>query len=417
MGMFRRALIVAAALALSGCWLQPGFGPDRQNSNPFEHTLTPANVDTLHQIWSVPTSPESQPLVTPAAVYTETSRDGFLTIQAFARSTGALLWQRDLPVPSGTRPFVGLLSVADGAVLTARQDPSGAQTVFETLDPTTGTTTSSMIQPGSVDIPSVAVGADVIAYRTSDITGTNARLVVRRRDTLAVSWSAPTTPPPFELRENPILVHGGLIYLRDGTATSGAPAIRAFPVDGCGSPTCSPTWMAEVPSPVTRARLLAITDDGHLLVHRMSDDLGHLNDLVALRSDGSPDWTLPLADLTGVASAGDTVFAVGIEKMYGDSALFVHSGSTTWRAEGLLFNGTPAVAGGLVYVGLDRTEGNGVAVFDAGGCGAATCSPVKVLDAGSPRGGLYGISVTAGTVFVSKTQNPGGQLIAYAPTG
>jgi hypothetical protein len=49
MGMLRRASVLLVVLLLSGCWLQPGFGPERQSSNPFETTLTPANVAGVDQ--------------------------------------------------------------------------------------------------------------------------------------------------------------------------------------------------------------------------------------------------------------------------------------------------------------------------------------------------------------------------------
>jgi hypothetical protein len=29
-----------AIVGLSGCWLQPGYGPERRNHNPFEQSLT-----------------------------------------------------------------------------------------------------------------------------------------------------------------------------------------------------------------------------------------------------------------------------------------------------------------------------------------------------------------------------------------
>jgi hypothetical protein len=418
MGMFRRALIVVAALALSGCWLQPGYGPDRQNSNPFEQSLTPANVGRLQQAWSAPIEPGSQPLVTLSAVYTgfADTRTGHdvLTIQAVSRTTGAALWQRDLPLFS-LIPVGSIRSVADGQVLTARMDASGSA-VFEALDPDTGATLTTVSEPDVIDPATIAVGSTVVAYRATDPAGPTYQLVVRKRDTLAVAWTA-SIAPYTRGAVGQVLLHDGLFYLDDGTAASGAPTIHGFPVGGCGSPTCSPTWSAEVPSPATGARLLAITDDGHLLVHRMSNDPGHLNDLVALRSDGSTDWQIPLADLQGVATAGDTVFVVGAETIGGNGTLSARSGSTTWRAEGVLSSGTPSVAGGLAYVELDRPGGTAVAVFGAAGCGAATCPPVKVLDAGPGGGSLYGISITAGTVFVAKAGNPGGQIIAYAPTG
>ena len=74
-----------------------------------------------------------------------------------------------------------------------------------------------------------------------------------------------------------------------------------------------------------------------------------------------------------------------------------------------------SVAGGLVYVADGSAGGTDVRVFDADGCGSPTCSEIAFVDAGTGTGGLYGMSLADGALFVSKA-GPGGQLIAVAPT-
>src|SRR5262245_8647090 len=106
-GRMRKGLVAGACLsvvALSGCWLQPGFGPERQNFNRGEQTLSPANVAGLTQVWSAPVDPGvgGQPLVDGRAVYTSgvvvtASGQTTFVVTATARGTGAPLWRRQDP--------------------------------------------------------------------------------------------------------------------------------------------------------------------------------------------------------------------------------------------------------------------------------------------------------------------------------
>jgi hypothetical protein len=431
MRVVRRALVLVLAVALSGCWLQPEFNSARQNFNSFENSLTPANVAGLHQIWSLPGDTGSQPLVTPTAVYTgfaNTSSANVLTVRATARASGTLRWQRDFPIAPFAGSTGGLLSVANDQVLVVH-DTSVFDSQFETLDPSTGATLASVSVPEKIDPTTPVVSGNLIVDRALDFSNSANpwKLEARRLDTLEPLWTAQISV--FSLSDSNVLIQNGQIYLSDGRDASGAPVIHTFALDGCGAATCSPASTITVPPPPPEAgvasydvSLRVATDDGHLIVDRVWRDtstqvIGH--DLVSLSGSGTADWNIPLektADPTGVAAAADSVFFVSRDSAtpFGSRTLFARSSSSSWRAD-LLVSGTPTVAGGLVYVELDRTEGTGVAVFDAAGCGAASCSPVKILDTGTGGGGVA-ISVTAGTLYVSKAGNPGGQLIAYAPT-
>jgi hypothetical protein len=406
----RRASVLLVVLALSGCWLQPGFGPERQNSNPFESSLTEANVASLQPAWSSPMDFGSQPLVTPEAVYAGSvfpnGSGRSLFVRAVARESGATLWQRELPVET-TFGFGGVLSVADGQVLTARLTPT-IGTMFEALDPATGATVTTVAEPKPFDPAAVAVTNEVIAYRRG--IGPAAELVVRRRSSFEVLWTGPVGA--FSVgQDDPVIVAGGHVYLREESPSG--PAILTYAVAACGTATCGPTTAMAVPPPPPgfasfSAKLLAVTDDGHILIRRSSAGdrgLDPRTDLVALTSDGTLDWTIHMTQMEGVAAAGDAVFAVGADEAGG--GLFVHDGSSTWRSEGAVA-GKPIAAGGLVYAGEH--------VFDADGCGSATCSELTTIDLGPGTGGLYGMSVAAGTLFVSRA-GPGGSLTAFTPTG
>jgi len=417
----RRALVVGLALLSSGCWLQPGFGPERQNWNWIESGLTQANVASLHQAWTVPTEGTGgEPLVTASAVYvggtrTVSSTERYLTVLAVSRQSGTLLWRRDLPVDP-TFGVGGVLSVANDQVLTVR-GPGAPQSQFQTLDPGTGATIATATVSNLLDPATAAVGGNVVANRELSASSGANNLVVRSQTTLEVLWTAPIGS--FSLGSNdPVLIAQGHIYLRDGEGPSSV--IRVYPVEGCGAATCSPTSTFPVPAPespltITGAALRAVTLDGHLLLRRGSSDDRHTvrrDDLVALTGEGALAWTISMTDLSGVAAASDTVFAVGTDGATpaGSETLVVRSASSTWRSDGAFEPRAPVVAGGLVYVAsVPRVH-----VYAADGCGAPTCSEITSVDLGPGLGGIYGMSVSGGMLFVNQA-GPDGHLFAFEP--
>ena len=52
----RLVVLVACAALLSGCWPQIGADGGHTRNNAVETTLTPANVNGLHQVWSATVS-------------------------------------------------------------------------------------------------------------------------------------------------------------------------------------------------------------------------------------------------------------------------------------------------------------------------------------------------------------------------
>lgn len=409
-GRARRAPALVAAVAvslLSGCWLQPAYGPERQNYNPLEQSLTETNVATLHQVWSVSTSTTGGPPLVAGNTVIIGENPGAGVVRAVSRSSGTVLWEQ--------RPGRGeVVSTAGDEVLIVSD-----QRVI-VLDATTGATTSEVPEPSAlIGNSEVAAGDGIVAYRAfRTVPSIRWELVVRSRETLAELWTAPLSQQFNMGQGSQLLVSGGRLYLQDG------PDIKGFPVEGCGASACSPEVTFPVPpragySDASEVFLLAATDDGGLLLHRYTYDGASgvsWHDLVALDSDGTLDWELLLRRLDGVAVAGDTVFAVGSATSSGalGRTLFARSDSGSWQAQVDRLEGTPVVAGGLVYVERGANDGSDVAIFDADGCGGSTCSELETLDITPGAGGLYGMSVAAGTLFVSKA-GPGGHVSAYRP--
>ena len=149
----RRVLAGAAALALSGCWLQTGYGPTHQNSNPFETGLTAGNVASWAPVWSTPVPNEfgAEPLVDGSAVYTAGLEgvDTFV-VTSLGRGSGTRLWHHDVPAEPGVpRTALGtLVRAGPDQVLVAVPGAAGGPVILA-LDPDTGATQATLPVPGS----------------------------------------------------------------------------------------------------------------------------------------------------------------------------------------------------------------------------------------------------------------------------
>ena len=430
----RVCAVLVVVLSLSGCWLQPGYGPERQNFNPFETGLTEANVDDLALAWSRPREAppvvEQQPLATGSTVFAASPRDvggqRLLTVDAVDMASGEARWRRDLPMPS----FGGageILSVADGQVLVLLGAFANAQ--FTVLDADTGTTVATATAAATDSVSGgrwAVAGHDVVAHLAHTSTpgvGLTTRLVVRDRSTLDVLWETATLGS-FPTLDS-ILIAGERILV------GGQASILSFEVDGCGAAVCSATSTTPIPPLPAGAMpgdvvVLAASDDGTVFLRRpWSTDTPTLwgIDLVAVPIDGGAGWSTKFDStasfVEGIAVAGDTVFVIGDDAVATDQnsllALDAASGAVRWRADVPSLHDRPVVAGGLVYAEQTTTGNADVAVFDAGGCGAPDCTELLTLDTGPGTGGIYSLSVSAGTLLVDKA-GPGAELQAYRPS-
>jgi hypothetical protein len=430
----RKGLVAGACLslvALSGCWLQPGFGPERQNFNRDERTLSPVNVGGLTQVWSAPMDAGvgGQPLVDGRAVYTSGSvtngNQATFIVTATARGTGAPLWRRELP--TSTFPaFPRVISVADDKVLLFRTvlDAQGAGTFhFEELDAQTGATLRTSRATDEIPIAdTVAVSGDALAESAGLVGGAFGQgVVVRSRATLETVWSAQLSAG-LGTNIGPVQIAGDRLLTPD-VSPSGA-VLRTFALAGCGAATCSPTSTVPLPPAPGGAaavyRIMAAMDDGRVLVRRSWNDATHHDDLLALNPDGSVSFAHQLTSVLGLAVNGDSIFVVGADASTpagGRSVLAVAGPNLAWRddvASSLV--GPPVLGGdlgGVLFVGDSRADGVDVRAYEANGCGPVpTCAPVTVIDNGPGTGAAFGMSLTFGTVFVSQPA-PGNRLIAY----
>jgi hypothetical protein len=112
MRSIRLPLIVFAVVALGGCWFQPGFGPERNASNPYESTLGVGNVTMLHQTWSatLDATPGHDPVIAPDRIVVTDPGN----VYALDAATGVRDWH--VALDPGAIQQAGDATIAGGSV-------------------------------------------------------------------------------------------------------------------------------------------------------------------------------------------------------------------------------------------------------------------------------------------------------------
>src|SRR5215207_7136224 len=262
-----------AALALSGCWLQPDQGPEGQRYNPLERAITSANVGDLRQAWQVETGLGGQPVVQGGRVFLGATRGagdaGAVTnAAAFSLGTGETVWAREVAAGwAPPIPALGPTMVADelwlGRGVTAG---AGFATEYVRLDPDDGSPLGTVTEDGFATVPAVTgtILADVSVLGFPPEAPW--RLTVRDAATTDVVWTAALpvgAAEPFTAgAPGPLVAHGHVYVATDE-------GLLAFDAAGCGAPTCDPAWTvphrADLWGDLT---LRAATGDGHVVVTR-----------------------------------------------------------------------------------------------------------------------------------------------------
>lgn len=328
---------LVAALATSACWPVPGGNADRSAHNAVETAFTPDTVGDLVPAWVAPLGPGAAgpAVVDGGGVFVRLGRD----VTRLRLASGAASWTWQLPeelrdVGSTSDPLV-----VDGRLLIGYGYGNlGGNWTGVALDPVTGDPVGGPVASGLLQTArgTVAIGQTfsfgsltpvLVGYSLVDLDGATAV----RGGAVSIESSGGSAGT-FTLGAASVYHAGnGLLPAADGSVTQGA-GVRRFPyaaTDGCGPPS------AEV--------FLC------------------------------PTWATPLPAATGVVvGPGEQVLYVG--RSDGTvAALDAATGAVLWTADvGAGVTATPALADGVLFV--PTADGDLVAV-DAGGCGAATCSP------------------------------------------
>jgi outer membrane protein assembly factor BamB len=413
-------LVGVLALGLTGCWPAPGAGPNRQAFNPFESTISPANVGQLQPAWTAPVDGGGSvqaPIVDGGTVHV-TSGD---SVYGFRADNGGRLWRRQVDTPVPPFELMGQ-SFVDGDALMVGQGHGNLGGSYHTdrVDSKTGAVVGSLPAPGGmVDaIRGSAYLLDRIGFGsngpvTQGVTITDRSDPSKGWSGIVDLWTiAENGGRPFTLGTTRAYQAGPGV-LR-GTSFTRGNGVRAWPVasspGGCAPPpfdgVMCPTWSTALDG--TTASTPVLNDDETTLYTgtdagtvyaidtatgavRWSTQVGSaVTDTPAARFQGSLEGELYVPTASGKLVDLDGAF-----------------GSVLWTADTSARIGTqPADAGGVIFTA--STDGS-LHGFDAHGCGAPTCSPLWTASTGGAA--VVGApAVSAGQVYVGTAD---GRLLAY----
>jgi outer membrane protein assembly factor BamB len=384
--MQHMAVVAAAAMGLSGCWLQPGFTEGRTNYAAGEQVLTPVTAGELAEVWrthagDTPAGPALNvraPVAIGGDIYAAYDDGGAAALDA---ATGSLRWQTFLSPEADAPPSVGD-PVVDGDELVVPVTTVDRIAIFDSLhrisratgEPTrtTGGTGDLALVDGDMVPMSVA--------RTYDSSGIT--------ELTRIEWTY--RPTVFSFNGNPApgghaFVGERVLWSQAGNATgySSACPPPTFP-PGVEWPAgaCGPDWT----TPLATRLLGPAAVGSDAAVYADPDGGVHVLDAAT----GEVRWQ---ADLGGAVSrppavAGDTILVATSDGRL--VALPADGCGTATCAP--LWEGTvggaattaPVAAGDVAYV---ATDAGTIVAFDLGGCGTATCAPLVTLPTGSDVSG------------------------------
>lgn len=377
-GVLVRALwagLGAATLALSGCWLQPGFDAGHTFDNPDETQLTSANVAELTEVWEADVGPGAlhAPVSYGGAVFV-TSSQAAGTVSAIDADTGTILWLEDGLLSGAGSPALAAPVLHDDELLvpaiTEVPTPSalGEGHVLR-IDRSTGALLGHL---GAGD--PLRDGHPALDLAHAD--GQPAVQLVNGGPSVGyvaawILWKWPANPAiqkPSLFAPGAFAIVGDRLVWSDGTSALG---FR----DDCQasqSGSCVADWSTDLGA--LPGQPVAVGDD---TVAYPAGGTIHVLDT----STGDISWT---ADGGDMAVAGDTIFAIDTSSDRLVALPAAGCGAATcqplWDAPLAGPATRPIVAGDVVYV----IAGSGtIQAFPRDGCGTSTCEPLVTIPTGN----------------------------------
>lgn len=342
------------------------FNAARTGQNRYENVLTPSRVPALVPAWTDTTSStvNSSPAVVNGVAYV-TASSGFF---AFNAKSGTPLWSDGNPGPffdQSSPAVVGGVAYAasvDGNFYAFNAGGCGARTckpLWTAAIDGAGTVAQSspVVANGKVY---VSAGVNLYAFNAKGCGAAVCHPV----------WKATISPTngqsPVSGQSSPTIV-GGVLYV------GGFEGLYAYNAAGCGAATCSPLWMgAAVRGGQTFAGTIVSSPAvvGGVAYIGAGADLFAFSTACASRCN--PLWSFATGGEV-VASPAVANGRVYIGSREGKMYVLNTSGTLLWTAAtAFAASSSPSLAAGVVYIGA----GNQIDAFNAGGCGAATCSPL-----------------------------------------
>jgi hypothetical protein len=241
--------------------------------------------------------------------------------------------------------------------------------------------------------------------------------------------------------------------LSDASGNGGL--LHAFRVGGCGhlpSVPCDPVWSADIGGPglgqtlsltgtvfVSSATFFGDTPDSHFHVLAFAEAGCGAATCTPLRSYDTGDSNVGGGALGTPVVVGDKLLVssqntpdlttIGVVSAYSADGIGnckKHQCQPLWTGVNFAsgFETSPAVAGGVVFVGKNpaagfQTNGNdaGVYAFDINGCGArqTICQPLSLTQVGLNQFNLGApLAIARGTIFYSSNDNDDNRTNVYA---
>jgi outer membrane protein assembly factor BamB len=310
-------LSVQAIFLVQTNWTLFGFNGPRTHNNPYENTITTANVSQLQKFWSDTTTGAvtSSPAIAKGIAYV-TLTDG--SLRALNNSTGQYIWNVTPPidqtqtqnpllfsspaVANGIVYYAYVLDSSAGDTVVAFNAISGGRIWVTSFNNTNGT--------GEESSPVIANGVLYIGSEDMNLHALNAK-------TGAPIWTGATGG----VITSSAAVGNGLVYIASADGK-----LYAFKAAGCGSATCAPVWTATTGGAINSTAVVTKTT-------------------------------------VYVGSTDNTLYAFNAT-----------TGALIWKgATGGVILSSPALANGVVYIA--SADGK-LYAFKAAGCGSTTCAPV-----------------------------------------
>lgn len=318
----------AAALALSGCWLQAGYNQYSSGHNPLESALNLGTAGDVQVLWTatdaVDGSGWAAPTIVSAAGLVHTVAE--FEVIAFEPATGAVRWRT--PIPGA--PFENRATMAAGIddLLVATFEASGG--MLYRFDPDTGALEGST----PIGAPSEADSGMAITWmaRSGDrvVTAATYSIDTERRDEAVLTitdlgdptdtWTRRFRAVHSVFASNPVIVGNRVVVAISEYAVGASPTFSsrleaydlAVPCPwGACDPVAELALPGEIPWTISAAadgRSIAVNLDRHLAVIDVPSFSGRWTREISLPNSmfrATPTWSrsgivVPRADVGGI---------------------------------------------------------------------------------------------------------------------
>ena len=384
-------LAVLGIVTLSGCgWTQFRGDSRHTGSNPFERTISAANVALLTPAWTNSNQNllAQQVVVRAGRAFVSAS----LNFYAIDTATGSVAWS--IPrtkgvfgpgTTDGGGGAAGRIFAAERWTISTGRFSGESSGLLHILDATDGSQLDAVPLGGGAPVFSStwryqAINADI--FPTNTIPS-----YIHRVD--ATSGSEAFTVDFVQSSVADVASDGDHVFAVVGNFTS----LRSIPPRGCGAATCSSLWQS-APGDIFNA----VTISGPTVFARTETRVEAFPVDGCGASQCAPLWTTPDPPLgypIDIAVSGDRLYLTRGAKLevYAAAGCGIAICPPLWTATTTGTPTAPSVANGVVYAG--SSDGT-LFAWNAAGCGAATCAP---LLAQSQGGAVGPVSIDQGSLY------------------